>query len=52
MKLGTTIEKLNDVYEEEGEITVLMETNPGEYKRVDFINVISNDNNKKFVVFS
>jgi len=52
MNLDTIIEKLNDVYFEEGEITIIMETSPNEYKSINFINVIENDKNKKFVVLS
>lgn len=52
MKLDTLIEKLNDIYFEEGEITVIVETNPGQYKTINFINVIDNGNKKKFVVLS
>lgn len=52
MYLDTIIEKLNDVYFEEGEITIIMETSPNEYKSINFINVIENDKNKKFVVLS
>lgn len=52
MNLETLIEKLNDIYYEEENISVILEIVPGEYKKIDFINKISNDKGKKFVVLS
>lgn len=52
MKVGEAIDKLNDIYGEDGDYKILVEDLPGQYRELKFISVIHNDKDVKFVVFA